>query len=165
MCFLDLDTHRRAILPDRFGHLVEPVAELPAEVFAWASREGFDLYGAVAPTSAGQCFVVRALETRIYELETPRAQKTMTLGFVMQHGRITNDLVAHWDRKTNQTQLESTGEFIFITKENTVGQISLGVEVDSIIQPAGRVPSDLNLQTSGQCLGRRIGLSYLVPSQ
>ena len=141
VCFLDLDTNRLAILPNRFEHVMDPVDVLPDDVLEWASVEGFDIYGAVIPSNDEEgCFVIRTIDTRVYEVGQER--QSMTLAFAIREGNPVGNVIAHMDKDTQETKLESTGDFVFITNEDTVGRIALGFAVAS---------------------GRSIGWSYLIP--
>ncbi len=163
VCFLDVDTNRWSVLPKRFAHLKEPVETLPSEVLAWAKQEGFDFYGAKLQADGKSHYVIKAIETQVIEVDSDSKDRSWTVASAKQLGRLTGELVAHWDAAQNQLVLDSPGEFVFITKENTVGIVALGAEVTSTGYRFGEASKDRNLATTGHRLGRRIGLSYLVP--
>ncbi len=163
ICFLDVDTNRWSVLPKRFAHLEEPVEALPADVLAWAKQEGFDFYGAKLQVDGESHYVIKAIETQMIEIDRQSNNRSWTVASVKQQGRPTGELVAHWDADQEEPVIESPGDFVFITKENTVGILSLGAEVTSTGYRFGEASKEQNLATTGHRLGRRMGLSYLVP--
>ncbi|MEM9365922.1 MAG: hypothetical protein AAGD07_07985 [Planctomycetota bacterium] len=81
------------------------------------------------------------------------------------HGGLNFNKLAHRDPATKQLDYAANAEFMFITREGTVGTLDIGVELE--FDEDGRLVSieqDLfRHESAGHLIGRRFEMAFLVP--
>ncbi len=170
--FFDLDSGRRASLPERWrsGKFSENNLK---DIREWAAKEGFDLMGDETPEEGKlPVFVLRPIGLSTWELPKTRWKTEIdntSVASLKQEGRMNQrDDLLHVDATSNELKPREIATFFYITREGTPGILYVGVEVHN----GGGKPEDepvddceLDPVDYSSRIGRRFGLGILAEAR